>query len=60
MTVRKCSARKSLGLFTEVLDVKNKTYVHWVCADESKYRAIRAGSMVWSIIPNRKVNTKIN
>ena len=34
MIVKKCSARKSLRLFTEVLDVKKKTSVRWICASK--------------------------
>ena len=30
VTVKKTSARKSLLLFTEVLDVKNETDFHWL------------------------------
>ena len=40
------SARKSLPIFTEALDVKNKTAVRRVGADKSKREAIRAGSML--------------
>ena len=58
--VKKCSARKSICLFTEVLDVKNKTAVRRVGASKSKRKAIRAGSMLWSSIPNIKGHTKFN
>ena len=54
------SARKSLCLFTEVLDTKKKTAVHQVGDTKSKRKAIKAGSMLWSSIPNRKGNTKRN
>ena len=59
-TIRNPSARKSLRLFTEFLDVKNKTAVHRLGAAESNHKAIIAGSMFWSIIPKKKVHTKIN
>ena len=58
--VKKCSARKSLRLFTEVLDVKKKAAVRRVGAARSKNKATRAGSMSWSRIKKRKVHTKIN
>ena len=58
--VKKFSARKSLRIFTEVLDVKNKTYVRWVGAAKSKHKPIIAGSMLWSSIPRSKVHTKIS
>ena len=60
MIFRKPTARKSLCLSTEVLDVKNKTSVCWVGADKSKRKAIISGSMLWSSISKRKGNTKIN
>ena len=58
--VKKCSLRKPLHLFTESLDVKNKTTVRWVSTDKSNLKANRAGSMLWSIITKRKGHTKIN
>ena len=60
MIVRNTSEIKSLYLFTEVFDVKKKTSVTRVCADKSKCKAVRAGTMLWSSIKNRKGNTKIN
>ena len=60
MIVKKCSARKSLHLFTEVLDVKNKTSVRQVVACKSKRKAIKSGSIFCSIIPKRKGHIKIN
>ena len=60
MIVRNPSAGKSLHIFTEVLDVKNKAAVHQVGADKSKRKAIRAGSMLWSRITNSRGHTKIN
>ena len=47
MIVKKCSARKSLRLFTEVLDVKDKTSVRQVGAIKPNCKAIREGSMLW-------------
>ena len=47
MIVKKCSARKPFRLFTEVLDIKNKTALLRVCAAQSKHKAIRAGGILW-------------
>ena len=60
MIVKKCSAIKSLRLFTEVLDVKKKTPVYRVGDTESKRKAIIVVSMLCSSIKNRKGHTKIN
>ena len=60
MIVKKCSAQKSLRLFTEVLYVKNKPSVRRVGAAKSRHKEIRAGSMLWSSIPKRKGHKKIN
>ena len=47
VAVRNPNAIKSLYLFTEVLDVKNKTAVSWVGAAKSKRKEITSGSMLW-------------
>ena len=60
MIVKKCSASKSLRLFTEVFDVKKKTAVRRVGAAKSKIKAIISGNMLCSSIPKRKVHTAIN
>ena len=60
VTFRNPSARKSLCLFTEFLDVKNKTDVSPVSAAESKCKAVREDIMLWSSIPKRRRYTKIN
>ena len=60
MIVRNTSVRKSLCLFTEFFYVKNRTNVRRVGAAKSKRNATREGSMLWSSIPKRKGNTKIN
>ena len=41
------NARKSLHLFTEVLDIKKKTTVRLVGASKSKRKKIRSGSILW-------------
>ena len=60
MIVKKCSERKSLCLFAEILDVKSKTAVCRVGAAKSNSKAIIAGSMLCLIIPNRKLHTQKN
>ena len=47
MIVKNYSARKSLRLFTEFLDVKKKTAICQVGAAKLKRKAIGAGSMLW-------------
>ena len=46
MTARKPRAGKPLPIFTEVLDVKNKTDVRQVGTAKSKRNKIRSGSML--------------
>ena len=47
MIVKKNSARKSLRIFTEVLEVKKRTAVRRSDDDKSKRKEIRSGSMLW-------------
>ena len=47
-TVKKPSARKSLCLFTNIFDVKNKTAKRRVGAAKSKRRAIKVGNSLWT------------
>ena len=60
MIVKNCSEIKPLCLFTEFLDVKNKTDVCQVGADKSKRKSIRAGIMLCSSITKMKGHAKIN
>ena len=60
MIVKKCSEIKSIRIFTEVLDVKNKAAVRRVGASKSKRRKFISGNILWSSIPNSKGHTKIN
>ena len=53
-TVKKPSARKSLCLFTNILNVKNKTVKRHVGAAKPKLRAIKVGN----ILRNNKKNEK--
>ena len=59
VTVINPNARKSLRLFTGVLDVKNKTDVRQVGAAKSKRKAIRSDSTLGLIIPQKRVYKKI-
>ena len=60
MTVRNPSARKSLRIFTEVFDVKNKTAFLRIGAAKSKRKAIIEVIILWFIIPKRIRYTEIN
>ena len=58
--VKEPSDRKSLHQFLEASGVKQNTAVRKLGAAESKRKAIRYGSMLWSSIPKRYIHTKIN
>ena len=45
--VNKPSARKSLCLFANILDVKNKTATRRVGAAKSKRKSIKYGTTTW-------------
>ena len=47
-TVKKPSARKSLCLFTNIFDVKQKIEKHRVGSEESKYRAMEVDNSLWT------------
>ena len=59
-TVKKPSARKSLCLFTNILDVKKKADIWWVGAAKSKRKESIAGTTPWALKPKRKGNSRIN
>ena len=46
--VKKPSTRKSLCLFTNIFDVKNKTEKRHVGAEKSKHRAMKLGNSLWT------------
>ena len=46
--VKKPSARKSLHLFTNILDVKTKTEKRRILAAESKRKAMKVGNNLWT------------
>ena len=58
--VNKPSARKSLCLFTTILDVKKKTATRRFGSAKFKRKAIKSGATPWALKPNRKENSKIN
>ena len=47
--VKKPTARKELCLFTNILEMKNKTTIRLVGAAKSKRKAIKAGTTTWEI-----------
>ena len=58
--VMKPIARKSLCLFTNILDLKNKTATRRVRAAKSKRKAIKYLTTPWALKPKQKGNSKIN
>ena len=58
--VNKPSVRKSLCLFTNILDVKPKTAKLRIVAEESKHRATKVGTSHWTKKIKRKGHSKIN
>ena len=58
-TFKKPSARKSLFILTNILDVRNKTAIRRFGASKSENKSIKSGTMIWSFKPKRKVNSRI-
>ena len=58
--VKKPSARKSLCLFTKILDVKPKTAEQRIVAAKSKRRAMKVDTILWTKTIKRKRHSKIN
>ena len=58
--VKKLSARKSMCIFTNILDVKKKTDTCWVVYAKSKSKAIKYDNKPWALTPKRKGSSKIN
>ena len=58
--VKKPTARKSLCLFTNILDVKNKTATCRVGSAKSKRKEIKSETIPWALKPNLKGNSRIN
>ena len=57
---RKQRARKSLCLFTKILDLKKKTATRRVGAAKSKRKVIKYGTTPLALKPKRKENPKID
>ena len=57
---KKPIARKSLCLFTNILDVIPKTEKRLIVAAKSKRRAIKVGNSLWNKKKKRKGHSKIN
>ena len=55
-TLKKPSARKSMCIFTNILDVKKKTAIRRVGAAKSKFKTIKVGSTPWELKPKQKGN----
>ena len=58
--VKKPSARKSLCIFTNILDVKKKTATRRVRDAKSERKAIKSGTTPCTLKPKLKGNSKIN
>ena len=58
--VKKPSARKSLFLFTNILEVKNKTATHQVGDAKSKREAMKLGTIPWALEQKPQESLKIN
>ena len=57
--VKKPSARKSLCMFTNILEVNKKTACRRVGASKSKRKAIEFVNTPWALKQKRKGNSKI-
>ena len=57
---KKPSSSKSLCLFTNIINVKNKTAKRRVGAAKSKLRAMKVGNRLWTNRTKRKGRSKIN
>ena len=57
--VKKPSTRKSLFLFTNILDAKKKTATRQVGASKSNFKANKYGTKLRALKHKRKVNSKI-
>ena len=58
--VNKPSSRKSLCIFTNILDVKKKTDIRRVGAAKLERKAIKYGTTPWVLKQKKKGNSKIN
>ena len=58
--VKKTSARKALCQIYEILNVKQKSYVHSLGANESEIKDIITCHMLWLSIPKSQAHTQKN
>ena len=58
LKLNKPIARKSLCLFTNLLDVKNRTTIRQVRDAKSKRKAIKVGTIPCVFKPKKKVETR--
>ena len=58
--VKKPSARKSLCLFTNILDVKHNTAICRVGSAKQKHKAIKSRTTPWALKQELKGNSRIN
>ena len=58
--VKRPSSRKSLCLFTNILDVKPKTEKRRIVAAKYKRKAMKVGNNLWAKKTKRKGHSKIN
>ena len=58
--IKKPGARKSLCMFTNILEVKNKIFYCLVVAAKFKQKAIKFVNTPWSLKKKRKGNSKID
>ena len=57
---KKPSARKSMCIFTNILDVKKKTSIRRIGASKSKHKPIKSGTTLWELKPKQKGHSRIN
>ena len=57
--VKKPSARKSLCLFTNIVDMNKKTSIRQVGAAKSNHKSIKLGTTPWEFKRKQKVNSRI-
>ena len=60
LTLKKPSARKSLCLFTNILDLKSKTAKRQVGGSKSNRKEIKVGTTPWALKQKRKGNSRLN
>ena len=56
--VNKPSARKSMCIFTNILDLKKKNTIHQFGADKFKRKATKYGTTTWALKRKKKLIQK--